>query len=68
VTGSRDLLRRLAQERGRILGELGVRPGDLRWQRLEADALASLVVPVPRLRLPAPIARLWRRLRRVGGG
>ena len=34
VTDSRDPLRRLAQERGRLLGELGVRPEDLRWQRL----------------------------------
>ncbi len=42
VTDSRDPLRRLAQERGRLLGELGVRPEDLRWQRLEAEAIASL--------------------------
>ncbi len=62
-----DPLRRLAQERGRVLGELGVRPEDLRWQRLEAAALASLVVPALRLRLTAPIGRLWLRLRRAAG-
>ena len=67
MTDSRDPLRRLAQERGRVLGELGVRPEDLRWLRLEAETLASLVVPALGLRLPAPVARFWRRVRRVGG-
>ena len=37
VSGAADPLRRLAQERGRILGELGVRPDDARWARAEAD-------------------------------
>jgi hypothetical protein len=68
VNDSGDPLRRLAQERGRLLGELGVRPADLRWQRLEADAIASLVVPVLRFRLPAPIGRFWLRLKRAAGG
>ncbi len=68
MSDSRDPLRRLAQERGRLLGELGVRPEDLRWQRLEADALASLVVPTLRLRLAGPLGRLWIRLRRAARG
>ncbi len=60
-----EALRRLAQERGRILGELGVRPDDARWARLEADALASLLSPALHLRLPGPLARLGRRLARI---
>lgn len=60
-----DPLRRLAQERGRILGELGVRPDDMRWTKAEAEALASLRTPSLALRLPAPVARLVRRLRRI---
>jgi hypothetical protein len=58
-----DPLRRLAQERGRILGELGVRPDDARWAMAEADAIASLVVPAARVRLPGALERLLRRLR-----
>ena len=61
----RDPLRRLAQERGRILGELGVRPEDARWTRAEADTLASLVTPAFPVRLPAPLARLVRRVARI---
>jgi len=64
VSGGTDPLRRLAQERGRILGELGVRPDDVRWARTEADALASLLTPSLGLRLPGPLGRLVRRLAR----
>ncbi len=60
-----DPLRRLAQERGRVLGELGVRPEDSRWARAEADALASLVAPALPLRLPFALRRLFRRLRNL---
>jgi hypothetical protein len=60
-----DPLRDLARERGRLLGELGVVPGDVAWARREADALASLVSPRIRLRLPEPVARLARRLSRA---
>ena len=52
----RDPLRRLAQERGRILGELGVKPDDARWARMEGETLASLL---------ADPARLRRRLARI---
>jgi len=65
VKGEDDPLRRLAHERGRLLGELGVRPDDARWARAEADAIASLISPSWALRLPAPLTRLWRRLARV---
>ena len=58
-------LRMLAQERGRILGELGVTPEDARWARAEADAIASLVRPRVGPRLPPAIAGLLRRLRRA---
>ncbi len=62
---ARDPLRRLAQERGRVLGELGVRPEDVRWTRAEADVLASLVTPTLGVRLPAGLGRLGRRLARL---
>jgi hypothetical protein len=61
----RDPLRRLAQERGRMLGELGVKTGDARWVRLESDTLASLVRPALTVRLPAVLGRLLRRLARL---
>ncbi|HVQ54049.1 MAG TPA: hypothetical protein VMT25_02670 [Thermoanaerobaculia bacterium] len=60
-----DVLRRLARERGRILGELGLQPSDAAWARSEADAIASLVTPA--LRLPAFIDRFLRRLARLAG-
>jgi len=63
--GLPDPLRELARERGRLLGELGVVPDDVAWARSEADALASLVKPRIGLRLPAPVARLARRLARA---
>lgn len=65
MSESADPLRILARERGRFLGELGVSPEDVRWARAEADAIASLVRPRLTLRLPAPFARLVRRLRRA---
>lgn len=60
-----DPLRRLARERGRILGELGVGPDDAGWARAEADALASLTTPRHAPRLPEPLARLLRKLARA---
>ncbi len=65
MSGESDPLRRLAQERGRILGELGVRPEDARWARAEADALASLLTASLALRLPGPLGGLVRRFRRL---
>jgi hypothetical protein len=38
-----DPITRLAGERGRILGQLGVRPEDARWIEWEARTVASLV-------------------------
>jgi hypothetical protein len=67
MSDSADPLRRVAVERGRILAELGVRPEDTRWTRLEADAIAALVTPVLPLRLPRRLSRLLRRLRSVVG-
>jgi len=63
--GTADPLRRLAQERGRLLGELGVRVEDGRWVRAEADAVASLTVPRLAARLPEPLARMLRKLSRA---
>lgn len=37
-----ELLRALAQESGRALGKLGVRPDDDRWIALHAATIASL--------------------------
>ncbi len=62
---SSDPLRVLARERGRLLGELGASPEDVRWARAEADAIASLVRPRLALRLPSALAGLLRRLRRA---
>lgn len=62
-----DPLWELARERGRTMGELGVLPQDERWARAEAAAIASLTTPQRRLRLPAPFARLVRRLARTAG-
>lgn len=55
-----DPLRALAQERGRLLAELGVRPEDARWAQMEADALASLVEPALSIRMPDWATRLVR--------
>jgi hypothetical protein len=57
-----DPLRRLARERGRALGELGLRPSDAAWARSEAEAIASLTTPSLPVRLPAFLARFLRRL------
>ncbi len=62
-TESTDPLRVLARERGRLLGELGVSPDDVRWARAEADAIASLVRPRLGLRLPPALTAALRRLR-----
>jgi len=67
MSESADPLRRVAVERGRILAELGVRPEDTRWMRLEAEAIAALVTPELPLRLPRRLRGLWRRWRRVVG-
>ena len=64
MNGTSDPLRRLAQERGRILGELGVRPDDARWARAEAEMLASLLTPSRPFRLPGPLGRVLRRIAR----
>ena len=61
----RDPLRALAQERGRLLAELGVRPEDARWAQMEADALAGLVTPAMTVRLPAAVERMWRRVKKL---
>jgi hypothetical protein len=60
-----DPLRRLARERGRTLGELGVRPEDASWARSEADAIASLTTRSLHLRMPAVLVRFLRRVARA---
>jgi hypothetical protein len=60
-----DPLRRLARERGRLLGELGVLPQDAAWARSEADAIASLTTPDLHVRMPEFLARFLRRLARA---
>ena len=65
MSASEDPLRRLARERGRTLGELGLRPEDARWARLEGETLASLVRPALPLRIPGALSRLRARLKRA---
>jgi hypothetical protein len=65
MTASEDPVRRLARERGRLLGELGVTPADERWAKQEAEVLASLSYPQLSARLPGALLVLWNRLRRL---
>jgi hypothetical protein len=65
MSDAADPLRRVAAERGRILGELGVRAEDARWTQLEAEAIAGLVTPAVSIRLPRPLARWVSRLRKL---
>jgi hypothetical protein len=65
MSDAADPLRRIAAERGRILAELGVRPEDARWARLEAEAIAGLVIPAVSVRLPRTLARWVSRLRKL---
>jgi hypothetical protein len=61
-----EVLRRIARESGRCLGELGVRPDDEKWVRTHAETIASLRVaarPRPRnlfYRLARRAARIAR--------
>jgi hypothetical protein len=57
----REVLRLLARESGRLLGELGVRPGDHEWIRRHAETIGSLATPGKRR---GPLARLYDRLAR----
>jgi hypothetical protein len=65
LSPSEDPIRRLARERGRLLGDLGVTPADERWAMQEAEALASLRHPQFFARLPGSLMVLWRRLHRL---
>ena len=56
-----ELLRRLARETGRLLGELGVRQEDEKWIRAHAEAIASLARAGRRRN---PVSRLLYRLAR----
>jgi hypothetical protein len=42
VSDTPDVLRQLARESGRLLGELGVRPDDRDWIAAHAETVASL--------------------------
>ncbi len=64
MSASEDPIRRLARERGRLLGELGVTPADARWAKEEARVLASLSHPQLSSRLPGALERLHRRILR----
>ena len=57
-----EVLRRLARESGRILGELGVRPEDDRWIGRHAEAISGLVSAAARR---SPLARLAGRFYRL---
>jgi hypothetical protein len=62
-----ELLRRLAVESGRVLGELGVRPDDSRWIREHAETIESLTHRTRSPRFLLYLRRLVLRMaRRVG--
>ena len=42
MSETREVLRQLARESGRLLGELGVRPEDGEWIAAHAETIASL--------------------------
>jgi hypothetical protein len=50
MTPVEEVLRELARESGRVLGELGVRPGDQKWIREHAETIASLAGRGPSFR------------------
>jgi hypothetical protein len=61
MTVDREDLVRLARESGRYLGELGVRPEDVRWIRAHAETVASLAGR----RRTSPLDYFWRLARRA---
>jgi hypothetical protein len=60
----REVLARLAEESGRLLGEVGVRPEDTRWIRAHAGTIASLAGEMPRADLGDRVERALRLLLR----
>ncbi len=56
---------RLARESGRILGELGVQPGDEKWIREQAETIESLAAGKRRGRWRAFFYGLARRAART---
>ena len=64
--GPADPLRALTRERGRLMGELGVTPGDEKWARADAETIVSLTTPDSARRFAWRLRRLLERLRRAG--
>ncbi len=56
-----EVLKRVARESGKTLGELGVRAEDARWIREHAETIASLA----RRARPHPFGYLWRLARKA---
>lgn len=50
MSETREVLRQLARESGRLLGELGVRPEDRVWIDAHAETIASLTSETRRRR------------------
>ena len=64
MSETREVLRQLARESGRIPGELGVRPEDREWIAAHAETIASLG-GIPRRRRRGWLYRLARRAART---
>jgi hypothetical protein len=60
-----QVLRRLARETGRLLGELGVRPEDEKWILIHAETIARLGSERRRTRLPRILYWLARKAARM---
>ena len=50
MSETQDVLRQLARESGRLLGEIGVRPEDRDWIAAHAETIASLAAETRRRR------------------
>lgn len=61
-----EVLRQLARESGRLLGELGVRPEDSGWIRAQAESIESLTRCERRPGIFARLRRLIVRAARKG--
>ena len=64
MTPVEEVLRALARESGRALGELGVRPDDHEWIREHAETIASLAGRGRSLRGRGLLRRVGLRFRR----
>ncbi len=65
MTVSEEILRQLARESGRVLGQLGLRPDDTKWIEEQAQTITSLAGGKRRSGLSNLLYRLARRAART---